>query len=130
MSDRPKSYGASLPALSEQIRQWRLARKLTQAGLEQKAGLSHNTVSRIECSSVSPRLDTIERIAQALDLSVEQLQFQHPDISIAESLSCYGLEDHFAELIQSLEKLPEKKRVKLIRTFMDLIRLASSEDDG
>jgi transcriptional regulator with XRE-family HTH domain len=54
MSGNQKSYGGAFPLLGDQIRQWRLVRKLTQAGLEQAAGLSHNTVSRIECGSVSP----------------------------------------------------------------------------
>lgn len=110
MSGNRKSYGGSLPLLGDQIRQWRLVRKLTQAGLEQAAGLSHNAVSRIECGSVSPRIDTIERIAQALDISVEQLQFQHPETNIAEAQSIYGADTHVTELVEALDRLPETKK--------------------
>ena len=84
MSENQKPFGGSLPILGDQIRQWRLARKVTQSELEQKAGLSHNAVSRIECGNVSPRIDTIEHIAQALEVSVEQLQFQSPVTKIVE----------------------------------------------
>ena len=130
MSDPHISYGPSLPSLNEQIRLWRVAQKLTQAALEEKAGLSHNTVSRIECGSVSPRIDTIDRIAQALDISVEQLQFQQPTQSVAESQSRYGIDERLDELTDALNQLPEAKRSNLIRTFMALVRMAAGEDDA
>ena len=130
MSDPHTSYGLSLPSLNEQIRLWRVARKLTQAALEEKAGLSHNTVSRIECGSVSPRIDTIDRIAQALDISVEQLQFQQPTQSVAESRSRYGIDERLDELTDALNQLPKAKRSNLIHTFMALVRMAAGEDDA
>lgn len=130
MSNTRKSFSALLPNLGEQIRQWRLARKITQADLEQRAGLSHNAVSRIECGNVSPRIDTLERVAHALDVSIEQLQFQQPDLVISESQPLYGNDAHIAELINALEKLPETKKIGLIRTFMDLIAIAIDKNDG
>ena len=124
MSENNKSYGSSLPALSERIRQWRVARKVTQAELEQKAGLSHNTVSRIECGIVSPRIDTIERISKALDVSIEQLQFQQPHNKVAEKREDYGGDAQVSELIEALAQVPEHKRANLIRTFIELVRMA------
>ena len=129
MSENQKTFGSSLPILGDQIRQWRVARKVTQSELEQKAGLSHNTVSRIECGSVSPRIDTLDRIAQALEVSVEQLQFQSPATKIVESQSKYISDDITANLISALDKIPEPKRGNLLRTFMDLVRIASGEHD-
>jgi transcriptional regulator with XRE-family HTH domain len=129
MTENCKTYGAFLPILGEQIRLWRLARKVTQADLEQKAGLSHNAVSRIECGSVSPRIDTLERVAQALDVSVEQLQFQQPALKCAEPQTGYEMDAHVAELIEALKKLPDAKRTHLIRTFMELVRMATGETD-
>ena len=129
MSENQKTFGDSLPILRDQIRQWRLARKITQSELEQKAGLSHNAVSRIECDSVSPRIDTIERIAQALEVSVEQLQFQPPASKVAEFQPRYDVEEDAANLISALEKIPEPKRGNLLRTFMDLVRIAAGEHD-
>ena len=130
MSEPHTPYGTSLPNLGEQIRLWRMARNLTQAALEERAGLSHNAVSRIECGSVSPRLDTIERIAQALDVSVGQLQFQQPT-SVASSPSpLYGMDEHLSELVQALNRLPEGKRIKMIQTFMALARMTAGEVDA
>ncbi len=122
-------YGTSLPNLGEQIRLWRVARNLTQAALEEKAGLSHNAVSRIECGSVSPRIDTIDRIARALDVSVGQLQFQQPTPSVSSPSSAYGMDEHLSELIEALNQLPERKRIKLIQTFMALARMTAGEVD-
>ena len=130
MSDFFKSSSASLPNLAEQIRSWRLARKITQADLEQKAGLSHNAVSRIECGNVSPRIETIERVAHALDVSIEQLQFQQPALMVTEFQPPYGNDEHVAELINALEQISETKRIGLIRTFMDLINIVADKNDG
>ena len=118
-----------MPILGDQIRQWRLACRVTQSELEQKAGLSHNAVSRIECGSVSPRIDTIERIARALEVSVEQLQFQPPASKIAESQPRYDVEERAADLMSALKQIPEPKRGNLLRTFMDLVRIAAGEHD-
>jgi transcriptional regulator with XRE-family HTH domain len=106
---------------------------MTQSNLEEKAGLSHNAVSRIECGMVSPRIDTIERIAQALDVSVERLQFQTPAPETGRTATKPdpSMEDvPISELIAALNQLPEPKRKQLLRTFLDLIRIAAGEPDA
>src|ERR1700693_1448293 len=64
--------------VGERIRIWRNHFGLTQIQLEERAGLAHNAVSRIEKQEVSPRLETVENLASAMGLSVEQLQFGRP----------------------------------------------------
>ena len=123
MTQNSSKYGRTLPELGEQVRIWRIHRNMTQAGLEVGAGLSHNAVSRIECGNVSPRIDTIERIANALQISVEQLHFQSPELQINEQLSSYGADDGTKELLAALSKVPEPKRTQLLKTFMELIRI-------
>lgn len=71
-----------LAALGDQVSGWRRARGLTQAELESRAGLSHNALSRIETGQVSPRLSNLEKIAGALDLTTEELQFRKPPIDV------------------------------------------------
>lgn len=128
MSEDLSTFGQSLPSIGEQVRLWRLAKGLTQADLEQKAGLSHNSVSRIECGSVSPRLGTLEQFAGAMHISVEQLQFQQPMRRLEETKSEYDGNNQIDVLIEKLSKVPEPKRSKLLRTFQDLINLALDED--
>lgn len=129
MSETISTFGKALPGIGEQVRLWRQAQGLTQAELEEKAGLSHNTVSRIECDVVSPRLGTLERLAGALNVSVEQLQFQKPDIQIRDEKSEFDRNELFNELTVMLFKVPEPKRSKLLKAFMDLIRIALEEND-
>ena len=123
MEENNNTYMRSLPDLGIQIRKWRLAKKLTQAELEQRAGLSHNTISRIECGSVSPRLQTLVQISQSLAISVEQLQFKEPPPTIGEKESGYGTDARVAKLISELEKIPEPKRGELIDTLLNVIEI-------
>ena len=127
MTQQSAKYGRTLPDLGEQVRIWRIHRNLTQAGLEVAAGLSHNAVSRIECGNVSPRMDTIERIANALQISIEQLHFQTPEPQIGEQSSSYGVAAGIDELQAALLKVPEPKRTQLLKTFMELIRITLGE---
>jgi transcriptional regulator with XRE-family HTH domain len=45
----------------------------TGKGVADHAGISPETLSRIERGRVKPRLDTISRIAEALEISLEEL---------------------------------------------------------
>ncbi len=129
MSEKKSTYGQALPDLGNQVRKWRQARKMTQAELEDRAGLSHNAVSRIECSSVSPKVETLERISKSLDISIEQLQFQTPPTIIAEKQKGYVTDDQVQELVVALEKIPEPKRGELLSTLLKLVKIAIGERD-
>ena len=56
-----------------QIRQARVARKLSQELLAEAAGLSRVFISRLENGNVSAKIDTYYRIACALDISLGEL---------------------------------------------------------
>ena len=108
--------------ISEQVRKWRKYRNLRQGELEERAGLSHNTVSRIETGSVSPRLETVERLARAMDLSVEELQFKTPPDRAADSVS-----EGVQLLLARLEALPPDKRKGLLDVFHRMINLTDPD---
>jgi|GEM_PF-1996181 len=127
MSGNNNPYGSALPDLGIQIRKWRLAKNLTQSALEEKAGLSHNTISRIECGSVSPRLQTITQISESLGISVEQLQFQEPAPVVAETKAEYGMDPAIVKLISALENVPGAIRGDLLKTFLNLIEITTGK---
>ena len=129
MSGKHSTYGRALPDLGNQVRKWRLAKKMTQAELEDRAGLSHNAVSRIECSSVSPKMETLDRISKSLDISIEQLQFQIPPTMVAENQRDYEADKQIQKLISALGKIPEPQRGELLSTFLKLIQIASGESN-
>src|SRR2546421_509248 len=78
MKSRPSEPSPPEIALGRRLKAWRDFRGLTQAEVERRGGLAHNALSRIETGSVSPKLATLERIAAALELSVEELHLKMP----------------------------------------------------
>lgn len=59
--------------LSEQIRQARKSRGLTQAQLAERLGMSEMTVRRWETNQRSPRMEEIQRIAETLSIPADKL---------------------------------------------------------
>ncbi|MFI5278520.1 MAG: helix-turn-helix transcriptional regulator, partial [Ktedonobacterales bacterium] len=61
------------PTFGELLRRYRLARRLTQAELAERAGLSTRGINDLERGArTAPRRDTVTLLAGALDLSVEE----------------------------------------------------------
>ena len=64
-------HQATFFSLADQMILLRKQRGLTQSGLAEKAGTTQAVVSRLENVSVRPSLETIARLAEALDAVVE-----------------------------------------------------------
>ena len=65
-----------LRALARRVRSLRIAAFLTQDGLARRAGLSRDTVARLEAGRISlgrPRMSTLTALAAALGVPPEQL---------------------------------------------------------
>lgn len=65
-------------SIGPQVRKLRLAKGLSQEELAQKAGTTRNTIATIENDGREPRYWTAWRIAQVLEVKMEQLAGQHP----------------------------------------------------
>ncbi len=59
--------------IGRRIKALRMARELTRAQLAHQAHLSRVHVARIERDEISPTLNTLERLAKALLVSVREL---------------------------------------------------------
>lgn len=59
--------------IAEQIRELRKLRGLTQSELAEKSGLATNTLSLIERKETSPTVSTLQKIASALDVNLDNL---------------------------------------------------------
>ena len=105
--------------LGEQIRLWRVALEYTQTQLESRAGLAHNALSRIENGLVSPRLETVENIARALEISVEELQFREPTPLRVED-SKPAVPD-LELLVQRLNQLEPMRRKVVVAALLSLL---------
>lgn len=104
--------------LSLQVRIWRKFRKLKQRELEAMAYLGNNSISRIENGLVSPKLETIEKIAHALSLSVEELQFRVPP-----TVENGDTSDELNSFIERLKSVDEKKQSSLVQVFHHILDL-------
>lgn len=59
--------------LAARIKEYRMNKGLSQEALADKSGLSHRTIQRIENGESNPTGDTLQRVAEALDLRPDEL---------------------------------------------------------
>jgi ribosome-binding protein aMBF1 (putative translation factor) len=75
--DRAAEGGADVPdsrlysEVADQVAAQRAARGLSQAELAQLTGTTQSAIARLESGRRAPRLDTLQRVANALDCSLE-----------------------------------------------------------
>src|SRR5687767_8678420 len=120
----PKASELRAPeiALGKRLKAWRDFRGLTQADVEHRGGLAHNALSRIETGSVSPKLATLERIAAALELSIEELHLRMPPVG--PSIASNSADLH--QLKRLIEELPPEKQAVVIQAMCQLIAQVKS----
>ena len=109
--------------LGSRVRVWRIHFNLTQGELEVRAGLAHNAVSRIEKEDVSPRLETVEKLASAMGVSIEQLQFGKPQ-QVVTAESRQDADAAVNQLIKRIKRLPRKdvlRAIGAIDAILDLM---------
>lgn len=60
--------------LAENIKKYRAKLGLTQEALSRKADISYNTIIKIESRGITnPRMETLIKLAKALEISVDEL---------------------------------------------------------
>lgn len=59
--------------LAQRVRELRSQRGFTQEALAQRAGLAVRHLQKLESSSLNVTLDTLSRVAKALDVEVKDL---------------------------------------------------------
>lgn len=60
--------------LSENIKKYRRRLKLTQESLARKANVSYHTIAKLEAKGITdPRMETLKKVAAALDISIDIL---------------------------------------------------------
>lgn len=60
----------AIDVFAESVRVARARRQWSQAEVAEKAGTTADRIGQIEAGTVDPRLSTVERVAEALGLSV------------------------------------------------------------
>ncbi len=103
-------------AMGERIRHARKAKKLSQEQLAEMCSLSAAHIGHTERGTRIPSLDTIFRISQALEISI--------DYMLLDSLKNHS--DSLANLKSIIEKMPPEKQVSIISTIKALCSYAAN----
>ena len=64
---------ATMVHIGETLKRQRTRRALTQAELAERAGVTTATVARIERDEIEPRMTTLRKLAQALEVDPAEL---------------------------------------------------------
>jgi len=69
--------------IAERLRQLREAKNLSQGDIEKRAGLLRCYLSRVENGHTVPAIETLEKIARALEVPMYQLFYDHQEMPTA-----------------------------------------------
>jgi transcriptional regulator with XRE-family HTH domain len=111
-------------ALGERLRQLRKEAGWSQAELGEKIGTDSQRVSRYETGKITPSLDAIIRIAQALNVSIDHLLIDDiprrplhaAEHNLGDRLTALSelSEDDLGSLLHMLDALVAKNRLKTL----------------
>ncbi len=59
--------------IGEQVKAWREIRGLSQRALAERAGMPYPMIARLELGQTDPRLSTLVRLAEALEIRLVDL---------------------------------------------------------
>jgi hypothetical protein len=66
--------------IGERIRKIRIEKGMTQKEIAEKCGINDANIRKYESGRQNPKIDTIEKIAKALDVEVSELLFEKSEI--------------------------------------------------
>jgi transcriptional regulator with XRE-family HTH domain len=107
--------------LGARVRAWRVYRGLSHSETERRGGLAHNAVSRIEKGEVAPRLATLESIADALGINIEQLQFRLPATPEVQEATKQGA-GNAVVLMEMLDALSTERRDEVVELLIQVVK--------
>lgn len=110
------------------IRKYRIQKGLTQKQLGELCGMADSTIRRYELGLQNPKIETLEKIASALDVSVYALRVrQLPDIDeVREQMERWGLEELLPRsgeeriLMDKCRELNEEGRKEAVKRIDEL----------
>lgn len=112
--------------ISERLRTVREQKNLSQGDIEARTGLLRCYISRVENGHTVPAIETLEKLARALELTLYQLLYDGeipPDIALPihpkskDKLRAYSHKDrhYFRKLTEYLSRMSEQDRQLLIQ---------------
>lgn len=110
----------------ELIRKCRKEAGLTQKELGERAGIAEPTIRKYESNRLNPKIETLQKIADALNVNVSELSdnVQHTHILSTKELSAlnlgqlHSLLDLYAEMCRRNPSRELQMQMDIIREFM------------
>lgn len=102
----------TLKALGTRIRSLRRERDITQSVLAEKCGLSNNFIALLERGRGAPSIETLEKLARALGVSIADLfEFAEPR----------GKQDEREKVIRRLLRVRSARDLRLIGEIAEFL---------
>ena len=98
--------------VAKQIRLLRLKSGMTQEYLAEKSDLGFNYIYRLENKQLNVKLETIEKIIQALEV----------DMNTFFNIENQNQSGEFSQLIEDIRNLPTEKREPTIKALRDILK--------
>lgn len=121
--------------IGERIRALREAKGLTQGDIEERSGLLRCYTSRVENGHTVPSLETIEKIARALDIPLYQVFYDgekppqvEPVVTDGRRKLPFGRSETDAKFIQSLLRIVEAMDTASRKRLLKVAREISQEN--
>jgi transcriptional regulator with XRE-family HTH domain len=117
--------------VNQRIKEIRVYRRLEGRGLASMAGLSAGEISHIDRNLRTPKTDTLQRIARALDVTISFLLGEDEDakLPLAQALACQSLKVFLLHTEVSPAERDYVGRIKMrdsapqtVRGWSDLLR--------
>lgn len=103
-------------SIGKRVKASRIHRKMTQAELAEKAGMSDVYISRIETGVRSPSLGSLLKIVLVLNVPLDSLVSDTPFTCISKEYCC------FAELVADCNTIEREKILENACTFKMMLR--------
>lgn len=105
-----------LTTIAEHIRTRRKTLGLTQEELAERAGLSTNYVAKLEIGMNAPSLQSLSRLAEALQIDLGAL------VTLGRTFSHTDRVEAVAQMMESLDEQEEEVLIGHIRSMVELMK--------
>jgi transcriptional regulator with XRE-family HTH domain len=116
--------------IAERLRQLRELKNLSQGDIERRTGLLRCYVSRVENGHTVPSLETLEKLARALEVKMYELLYEEPGTQQPANGSSNGHNDWatprrgrrmLTKFKHALSRMSEKDRATLLFTAEKMV---------
>jgi len=99
--------------LGDRLRALREAKKLSQGDIEERSGLKRSYISRVENGHTVPAVETLEKLARALEVPLYQLFYEgeepprllHPPKRVTAEESAWGIRGKEGRFLEKFRRL-------------------------